>query len=230
LHLVADQATVEGTSDKPGYLAGCEDLIPADMVAQLAESAKVRPLLHPMDAPPEPGYVPSAKLAAYVRWRDITCRAPGCDVPASQCDIDHVVPYGDGGLTHASSLNCKCRKHHLMKTFLGWREKQLPDGTVIFTLPDGQTYVTTPGSALLFPGLCASTGQLDISAPVEDRCTDRTAMMPKRRGTRAQNRAQRIEAERRLNRQERETRQQARGAFYTELLTPTEGDGEPPPF
>jgi hypothetical protein len=231
LHLVAEQATVDGTSDKPGYLAGCDDLIPAELVAGLAESAKVRPLIHPMDGAPEPGYVPSAKLAEFVRWRDMTCRAPGCDVPASQCDLDHVIPYGDGGLTHASNLNCKCRSHHLMKTFLGWREKQLADGTVVFTLPDGQTYVTTPGSALLFPTLCAPTGQLGVPQPsVDDRCTDRTAMMPKRRRTRAQNRAQRIEAERRENRQCREARRQASDAFYSELLSPTEGDGEPPPF
>jgi hypothetical protein len=231
LHLVAEQGTVDGTSDKPGYLAGCDDLIPAELVGELAESAKVRPLFNPMDAPPEPGYRPSAKLAEFVRWRDMTCRAPGCDVPASQCDLDHVIPYGDGGLTHASNINCKCRSHHLMKTFLGWLEKQLPDGTVIFTLPDGQTYVTTPGSALLFPTLCAPTGQLDMPEPsVDDRCADRTAMMPKRRRTRAQNRTQRVEAERRLNRQCREARRQAGDAFYAELMTPTEGDGEPPPF
>jgi len=231
LHLVAEQSTVDGTSDKPGYLVGCDDLVPPELVAQLAESAKVRPLFNPVDAPPEPKYRPSAKLAEFIRCRDLTCRAPGCDVPASECDIDHVIPYGDGGLTHASNLNCKCRSHHLMKTFLGWLEKQLPDGTVIFTLPDGQTYVTTPGSALLFPTLCAPTGVLDTpEPPADDRCADRTAMMPKRRRTRAQNRTQRIEAERRQNRQCREARRQASDAFYAELLSPTEGDGEPPPF
>jgi hypothetical protein len=31
-------------------------------------------------------------------------------------------------------------------------------------------------------------------------------------------------------RQSREARRAARDAFYAELLTPTEGDGEPPPF
>ena len=65
----------------------------------------MRPLFNPMDAQPERGYVPSAKLAEFIRWRDMTCRAPGCDVPASQCDIDHVIPYGDGGLTHAWNMN-----------------------------------------------------------------------------------------------------------------------------
>jgi hypothetical protein len=231
LHLVAEQATIDGKSDKPGYLAGCDDLIPAELVAELAESAKVRPLFHPVDAPPEPGYVPSAKLAEFIRCRDLTCRAPGCDVPASQCDIDHVIPYGDGGLTHPSNMNCKCRGHHLMKTFWGWNEKQLPDGTVIFTLPSGQTYVTTPGSALLFPSLCAPTGELDMPEPLVDAGRgDRTAMMPRRRRTRAQNRAQRIEEERRQNRQSREARCEARDAFYAELTANPEDDGEPPPF
>ena len=231
IHLVAEQATIDGTSDKPGYLAGCDDLIPAELVAELAKTAKVRPLFNPVDAPPEPGYVPSAKLAEFVRCRDLTCRAPGCDVPASQCDIDHVIPFAEGGPTHPSNMNCKCRRHHLMKTFWGWHEKQLPDGTVIFTLPSGQTYVTTPGSALLFPNLCQPTGEVPVpQLPVDDGCGDRTAMMPKRRRTRAQNRAQRIEAERRQNRQCRETRREARDAFYAEPMTPTEGDGEPPPF
>jgi hypothetical protein len=109
VHVIADQATVEGRSDAPGYLVGGDDLIPADLVAELAASAKVRPLFNPLDAPPEPGYAPSAKLAEFIRCRDLTCRAPGCDVPASQCDIDHVIPYDDGGLTHASNMSCKCR-------------------------------------------------------------------------------------------------------------------------
>ena len=55
-------------------------------------------------------------------------------------------------------LKCLCRLHHLLKTFWGWHDYQLPDGTMIWTLPDGQTYVDHPGSALLFPTLCAPTG------------------------------------------------------------------------
>jgi hypothetical protein len=45
------------------------------------------------------------------------------------------------------------RLHHLVKTFWGWGEQQLADGTLILTSPAGHTYVTTPGSALLFPSL-----------------------------------------------------------------------------
>jgi hypothetical protein len=89
--------------------------------------------------------------------------------------------------------------HHLVKTFWGWQEKQLPDGTLILTSPAGHTYVTTPGSALLFPSLCRSTGGVPApeADPPTDYCAERTAMMPKRRSTRAQNRAHRIATERR---------------------------------
>jgi hypothetical protein len=58
------------------------------------------------------------------------------------------------------------------------------------------------GSALLFPGLCAPTGDPPGVGPITpDLCCDRTAMMPRRTTTRAQNRAHRSAAERRDNRQ-----------------------------
>ena len=79
------------------------------------------------------------------------------------------------------------RYHHLIKTFFGWAEQQLPDGTLILTSPAGQTYVTTPGSALLFPSLCYSVGGMpapEADPRPQDYCAERAAMMPKRRRTR----------------------------------------------
>ncbi|POX86415.1 hypothetical protein C3473_28980, partial [Mycobacterium kansasii] len=94
----------------------------------------------------------------------------------------------------------------MVKTFWGWREQQLPDGTLILTSPAGRTHVTTPGSALLFPNLCAPTGELPEHTQLPtDHCGERTAMMPKRRRTRAQERAQRITHERQRNRNARTT-------------------------
>ena len=128
IHVVAEQATVEGSGAAPGVAPGVEGLIPAEVVAELAKSARLVPLSPPaQDA--EPHYAPSAKLADFVRCRDLTCRAPGCDRPASACDVDHTIPYADGGATHPSNLKCLCRLHHLMKTFWGWRDQQLPDAT-----------------------------------------------------------------------------------------------------
>jgi hypothetical protein len=95
-------------------------------------------------------------------------------------------------------VKCLCRKHHLLKTFCGWLARQLPDGTIIWTSPGGQTFTTYPGSRLLFPTLCRPTAPVNTPTvgAVEP---NRGLMMPRRKTTRAQNRARRIEAERKLN-------------------------------
>jgi hypothetical protein len=230
IHVIAEHDTLADLGSAPAAEIGALGLIPPDLMAELAASAKLAPLVHPGDAPPEPGYVPSKALADFVRCRDLTCRWPGCDRPATECDIDHTIPYAAGGPTHASNLKCYCRTHHLVKTFWGWTEKQLPDGTLILTSPAAQTYATTPGSALLFPSLCRSTGAIPVpeADPLQDYCADRTAMMPKRRSTRAKNRAVRITTERRQNRDARLTR----AAPSAGCAWPaTWGSGEdPPPF
>ncbi|BDB42545.1 hypothetical protein Mkiyose1665_06450 [Mycobacterium kiyosense] len=230
IHVIAEQATLDGTGATPASVIGAEGLITPELLAELAVTARQLPLVHPGFRAPEPGYRPSKELADFVRARDLTCRWPGCDVPATRCDIDHSIPHADGGPTHAANLHCKCRTHHLVKTFWGWREQQLADGTIIFTSPGGDTHVTTPGSALLFPGLCTATGGMpspEATTPPVDYCGERTAMMPTRRRTRAQDRAQRIATERAHNRQIRESR-------YTDCCSADVPRGaepeEPPPF
>jgi hypothetical protein len=130
LHVLADQASIDGQSQAPGYLPGF-GAVPAPMLRELAATAKLKPLPLP---PPicEPGYRPSAALAEFVRCRDLTCRFPGCDQPAEVCQIDHTIPYPLGP-THPSNLKLLCVFHHLLKTFYtgvgGWADRQLPDGT-----------------------------------------------------------------------------------------------------
>ena len=106
-----------------------------------------------------------------------------------------------------TSVSLKCssasRYHHLLKTSWGWRDHQLPDGTVVWTSPHGQTYTTHPGSRLLFPRLCRPTAAVitrDIpgDAPGSET-TNRGLMMPRRKQTRAQQRAKDIADQRRLN-------------------------------
>ena len=187
----------------PAFVIGA-GVMPAPLLAATVERATVREIRHPGDAPPEPQYRPSRALADFVRCRDLTCRWPGCDKPAYDCDLDHTVPWPVGP-THASNIKCYCRFHHLLKTFYcgvgGWREQQLPDGTLIVTAPTGHTYPTKPGSAQLFPTLCQPTATLWAPGdePTVPPSGDRGVMMPKRRRTRAENLARRIEAERKLN-------------------------------
>jgi hypothetical protein len=173
-------------------------VVPTPLLAELlANGAKVRELTHPCDEP-EPRYRPSAKLAAFVRMRDMTCMFPGCGRPADYCDTDHTEPYPNG-CTHASNMKCLCRIHHLLKTFwAGWSDRQQPDGSIVWTTPSGLTYTTRPGSQLFFPHWNTTTAVLP-SAAVAPITTDRGAMMPRRKRTRAAQWARQIRAERALN-------------------------------
>ncbi|UXA13430.1 HNH endonuclease [Mycobacterium sp. SMC-8] len=199
-------------------------------VVALAEAIRSGALIKPLWLPgpdPEPHYQPSAKLAAFIRARDVFCRFPGCGVPAERCDIDHVVPYPYGP-THASNMHCKCRTHHLMKTFWGgphgWRDEQLPDGTVIWTTPAGQTYTTTPGSRLFFPTWNTTTAHLPPMSPPPPG-PGREVQMPKRQRTRAADRAARIKAEREHNAAQRLIEQQPQQPH-----PPPDYGNDPPPF
>ncbi len=220
--VLAEQTTLDGNSDQPGYLPGF-GILPADSVRDLAAAgATTKPLTMPSGA--EPAYRASKTLAAFIRWRDLTCRFPGCDAPAEVCDIDHTTPYPYGA-THPSNTKLYCRTHHLLKTFyagFGWTEQQFPDGTVVWTAPTGHTYTTPAHGGTLFPALAQPTGDLgDIIVP--DQSPHRDVMMPTRKQTREQDRRDRITQERRgrkgLNRQEERQRQAWLAANY-----------QPPPF
>lgn len=108
------------------------------------------------------------------------------------------MPYPHGP-THPSNSKPYCRIHHLLKTFLGWMDRQLPDGTIVLTSPSGRTYTTSPTGARFFPQFATPTETLSLpNSPPPT--ADRELAMPKRRRTRAQDRAYRIEYERGLNR------------------------------
>ncbi|MEV0674046.1 DUF222 domain-containing protein [Mycobacterium sp. NPDC050441] len=226
VHVLAGQATVDGTSDDPGYLAG-HGILPAESVRDLAATAKIKPVVVPTGAADaqttatdaandesadaeesvvpadshsgngEPQYRPSVALSEFIRWRDLTCRFPGCDAPAERCDIDHTAPWPTGP-THPSNTKLFCRAHHLVKTFCpGWTDRQLPDGTVEVQTPTGHTYTTEPHGAGMFPTLGQPTGDLKLPEP-EAPHPNRGAKMPTRSKTREQDRQDRIAEERHL--------------------------------
>ena len=155
INVVADEQTVFGDSARPGYLMGC-GVIDAEQVRRLVATAALH-VIDPFTTPAQAlQYQPPAALVRAVRCRDLTCRFPGCSRPAMRCDVDHTVPFNHedpaaGGQTVVENLKCLCRFHHLLKTFGGWRDRQLPDGTVIWTSPTGRTYRTAPAGADLFP-------------------------------------------------------------------------------
>jgi hypothetical protein len=177
-------------------------IVPAPLLAELIRNgAKIR-IVQTSRLDAEPQYRPSTALAEFIRTRDLTCRAPGCNRPADVADIDHSVPYPTG-LTHPCNNNCKCRKHHLVKTFWsgegGWAERQLPDGTLLTTSPAGVTYRTRPGVALYFPGWDVTTPPHTGPRPKGVKPPGNDLESFKRKRTRVQDRERRINAERERN-------------------------------
>lgn len=63
-------------------------------------------------------YTGATRTAVLVR--DRTCQHPSCDIPAEDCEIDHIVPHEHGGPTTQANGWCLCQHHHR------WRHRQHP--------------------------------------------------------------------------------------------------------
>ena len=194
INVIASEQTVCGNGLQPGYMEGY-GVIDAEQVRAIATDATVRLIEEPSVSPADAlRYQPSAALERYVRLRDLTCRFPGCDRPAVVCDVDHTIPFNrsdprKGGLTLACNLKCLCRQHHRDKTFdEGWRDEQLPDGTVIWTSPTGDVYRTVPGCADLFPDLISGSACQEPKPLRRNRSQERAARIAR---IRRRNRVQR---------------------------------------
>jgi hypothetical protein len=96
-----------------------------------------------------PGYRPSRVLRHLIKIRDRVCSFPGCRRQAVRCDDDHTIAYDNGGRTCECNLSPLCRRHHRAKQASGWQLSQPSPGTLIWTLPHGRSYTTTPGH---YPG------------------------------------------------------------------------------
>ncbi|CAM3307175.1 HNH endonuclease signature motif containing protein [Nocardioides dubius] len=90
---------------------------------------------------------PPAWMAEQVRLRDPHCVFPHCTRSSADADLDHIDPYqetGPPGQTNPENLAPLCRRHHLAKTFAGWRYVRNRDGTYTWTNKHGHTWLVTP--------------------------------------------------------------------------------------
>jgi len=93
-------------------------------------------------------YRPTADVRRLVSARDGHCHFPGCAMPASRTDLDHVVEFDHrrperGGLTTAQNLQALCRRHHQLKTHGDWSVRLSATGvTTTWTAPSGRRYET----------------------------------------------------------------------------------------
>jgi hypothetical protein len=110
--------------------------------------------------PPVDRYTPTPAQRRFIKARDRGCRMPGCHQPVGRVDLDHVHPYGAGGVTDCDNLCCLCRHHHRLKTHAtGWRFLLTEHGVLRVTTPSGITRSTRP------PGLRDTLEQRALPAP-----------------------------------------------------------------
>jgi hypothetical protein len=80
--------------------------------------------------------------------RDRGCRFPGCDRRPEWCDIDHGIPWEEGGPTAVWNGLLLCRHHHRAKRRDAWWPTLHADGTVTWKHADGRTR-TDPSPAVI---------------------------------------------------------------------------------
>lgn len=147
LLVTIDLDSLEGRSDRPG-VTEFGDHVPAATVRRLVDDAAIRTVVH--RGPEVLGVGRDLRLATRTQYaalvaRDGRCRWKGCHIPASWCEVDHLVPWHAGGRTDLDNLVLWCSHHHHRKHDAGVEvlgdaldlRLRLSDGTVIECPPHG---------------------------------------------------------------------------------------------
>ena len=116
---------------------------PAPPRAASTSPAQTGPVPCPPPQDPEARF-PNAAMAAWIRARDRTCRAPGCRKPARACHLDHTIDFARGGRTTHDDLGAVCEHHHGMKHKGGWQLYQIRPGHFIWISPANRIYHVGP--------------------------------------------------------------------------------------
>jgi len=100
----------------------------------------LRPVLDLGEHIEVPGYTPSPRLREQVLLTHPTCVFPGCTRPSRGCDVDHVIPWAEGGPACSCNLVAVCRFHHRLKTHGNWTLERIGHRLFVWTSPHGRVY------------------------------------------------------------------------------------------
>jgi hypothetical protein len=144
INVTIDLPTALGLADNPGQLAGYGP-IPANIARQIASDGRWKrfvtdPVTGVLLDYGRETYEPPQELQNFLIARDRTCRFPGCRQPAHLADLDHTIPWEEGGATSAENLGALCRRHHNLKTHHGWKVVNHGDGACTWTSPAGKEF------------------------------------------------------------------------------------------
>ena len=146
VHLVVDLATLAALSEDPAHIPGYGP-VAAEIARKIAETQADCDWEYIFTENGEvvsTGTVrrrPTRAMKRTIRAHYPTCVWPGCRMPATDSDLDHLTPWSKGGATSLGNLGPLCRYHHMMRD-KGWSYERLPDGGHRFTSPLGRVYVT----------------------------------------------------------------------------------------
>jgi hypothetical protein len=96
--------------------------IPVAMARDMADDSYLRFVFHragDIRAVSHFGRTINRSLRTALAHRDRCCVVPGCGV-AYGLEIDHVLPFAEGGPTALDNLALLCHRHHYLKTYEGW--------------------------------------------------------------------------------------------------------------
>jgi hypothetical protein len=149
VNLHVDLATLAGLAENPGELGGFGPVI-ADIARQVAEQQQDSTwqwtVTHPETGQPIHNGAtrrrPTTGQRRQVETRNPTCIFPGCRMPATDCDLDHRIPWSQGGPTTTDHLGPLCRHDHVIR-HKGWTHQPLPGGDHLWTSRLGHQYTTS---------------------------------------------------------------------------------------
>ncbi len=131
-----------GALSGPGGLAAH---LRTTLAATAAGEAALASSSLPLDMGAASEIIP-AHLRRAVTTRHRHCAFPGCDQPASACQIHHITPRAKGGPAALHNLIPLCSFHHLTAIHRwGWTITLNPDATPTATSPDGTRTLRSHG-------------------------------------------------------------------------------------
>ncbi|MFB9956201.1 DUF222 domain-containing protein [Cellulomonas denverensis] len=163
VHVTVALTTLLGLDERPGDLHGIGP-VDADQARQAAFAAGAT--WRRLVTDPQTGavldvgrrrYRPPDPLAAHVRARDRRCARPGCDVPATRCDLDHTIEFNGPPPHHPGNHHparhhrrdqprALCRHDHTLKSGAGFVLRQPEPGVFEWLTPTGHRYRLRPGA------------------------------------------------------------------------------------
>ena len=109
--------------------------IPVAMARDLINNSFLRVVFHragDIRAVSHLGRTINQVLRTALVFRDRTCVVPGCGTSYG-LEIDHIVPFAEGGPTTLDNLALLCHHHHFLKTYESWtlsKDRIEPSGAI----------------------------------------------------------------------------------------------------